>query len=138
MKEYSAANMEKQNRIFSEFWKQQIEKRYPTGSVSMSFLLCIDMMNEELHQRLLDIQSVAQKKGRNRLAAVLTFDGVFWDGKVEPGTTSLTVLDSNEIFREKKKYREMRADFLKLMGLREQDNHRSYWGDEDDKYYHEN
>lgn len=129
MKEYSAANMEKQNRIFSEFWKQQIEKRYPTDSVSMSFLLCIDMMNEELHQRLLDIQSVAQKKGRNRLAAVLTFDGVFWDGKVEPGTPSLTVLDSNEISREKKKYREMRADFLKLMGLREGYNNRSYRGE---------
>ena len=66
--------------------------------------------------------SVAQKKRRNRLVSVLTYSG----------KPVLRILDSYGIWRGKKKYRKMRKDFLRLMGLREQDNHRSYWGNEED------
>ena len=122
MKEYSLENIKKLNNIFSEFWMENIEEKYNTESASINILFQIDEPDRELNRRLFGVFSVAQKKGRNRLVSVLTYSG----------KPVLRILDSYGIWRGKKKYREMRKDFLKLMGLREQDNHRSYWGDEED------
>lgn len=122
MKEYSLENIKKLNNIFSEFWMENIEEKYNTESASINILFQIDEPDRELNRRLFGVFSVAQKKGRNRLVSVLTYSG----------KPVLRILDSYGIWRSKKKYREMRKDFLKLMGLREQDNHRSYWGDEED------
>lgn len=122
MKEYSLENIKKLNNIFSEFWMENIEEKYNTESASINILFQIDEPDRELNRRLFGVFSVAQKKGRNRLVSVLTYSG----------KPVLRILDSYGIWRGKKKYCEMRKDFLKLMGLREQDNHRSYWGDEED------
>ncbi|GAB6104950.1 hypothetical protein JCM17039_17040 [Blautia glucerasea] len=115
-------NIKKLNNIFSEFWMENIEEKYNTESASINILFQIDEPDRELNRRLFGVFSVAQKKGRNRLVSVLTYSG----------KPVLRILDSYGIWRGKKKYCEMRKDFLKLMGLREQDNHRSYWGDEED------
>ena len=101
---------------------ENIEEKYNTESASINILFQIDEPDRELNRRLFGVFSVAQKKGRNRLVSVLTYSG----------KPVLRILDSYGIWRGKKKYCEMRKDFLKLMGLREQDNHRSYWGDEED------
>ena len=74
-----------------------------------------------MKKRLLSVCSVDQKKGRNRVAAVMTYYG----------KPSLTILDSYGMVRGKKKYRELRAEMLTLLGMSEKNNHRSY-GDKEE------
>ena len=113
--------MDTVDKRVQDIWMENIEEKYNTESASINILFQIDEPDRELNRRLFGVFSVAQKKGRNRLVSVLTYSG----------KPVLRILDSYGIWRGKKKYREMRKDFLKLMGLREQDNHRSYWGDEE-------
>lgn len=115
MSRYTEEKMERQNEIFANLWKNKIWQRYKTENISFSFLLCVEVVNEELEHCLLNIQTVDQKKGRNRLVAVLKFDE-------ETEYPILEVLDKYGIWRGKRKYCEMREDFLKLMGLNEQYN----------------
>ena len=129
---YSEDIMERQNDIFADFWGRCIENKYKTDNVSLSFLLCVEQGNQELEERFWKVLSVNPQKRRNRLAAVLRFEGISDNGKIYSGKPSLRVLECSGIMkRKRKKYIEMRADFLKLMGLKECNNHRSYWGYED-------
>ena len=47
------------------------------------------------------------------------------------GKPSLTILDSYGMMRGKKKYRELRAEMLALLGMSEKNNHKSY-GDKEE------
>ena len=109
------------NEIFSDFWKTYIGNNSRVENASILFVLCVEEYSKELKKRLLSVCSVDQKKGRNRVAAVMTYYG----------KPSLTILDSYGMVRGKKKYRELRAEMLTLLGMSEKNNHRSY-GDKEE------
>ena len=109
------------NEIFSDFWKTYIGNNSRVENASILFVLCVEEYSKELKKRLLSVCSVDQKKGRNRVAAVMTYYG----------KPSLTILDSYGMVRGKKKYRELRGEMLTLLGMSEKNNHRSY-GDKEE------
>ena len=121
VREYTEDTMKQLNEIFSDFWKAYIGSNKKAEKASLLFLLCVEKYSKELTERLLSVCSVDQKKGRNRVAAVITYYG----------KPSLTILDSYGMVRGKKKYRELRAEMLTLLGMSEKNNHRSY-GDKEE------
>ena len=121
VQEYTEDTMKQLNDIFSDFWKTYIGNNSRAGNASILFLLCVEEYSKELKKRLLSVCSVDQKKGRNRVAAVITYYG----------KPSLTILDSYGMVRGKKKYRELRAEMLALLGMSEKNNHKSY-GDKEE------
>ncbi len=116
LQEYTEDAMKQLNDIFADFWKTYVGKNNRVENAAVLFLLCVEECNKELKERLLSVCSVDQKKGRNRVAAVLTYYG----------KPSLEILESYGIFREKKKYRELRGELLRLLGMSEKNNHKSY------------
>ncbi len=123
MRKYSEDIMKQLNEIFSDFWKTYIGNNSRAENASILFLLCVEEYSKELEKRLLSVCSVDQKKGRNRVAAVMTYYG----------KPSLTILDSYGMVRGKKKYRELRTELLTLLGMSEKNNHKSY-GDKEEYY----
>ena len=121
VQKYAEDTMKQLNEIFSDFWKTYIGNNRRAENASILFLLCVEEYSKELKKRLLSVCSVDQKKGRNRVAAVMTYYG-------EP---SLTILDSYGMVRGKKKYQELRAEMLTLLGMSEKNNHRSYGAKEE-------
>ena len=121
VREYTENTMKQLNEIFSDFWKTYIGNNNKAEKASVLFLLCVEEYSKELEKRLLSVCSVDQKKGRNRVAAVMTYYG----------KPSLTILDSYGMVRGKKKYRELRGEMLTLLGMSEKNNHKSY-GDKEE------
>ncbi len=121
VQEYTEDTMKQLNEIFSDFWKTYIGDNDRAENASILFLLCVEEYSKELEKRLLSVCSVDQKKGRNRVAAVMTYYG----------KPSLTILDSYGMVRGKKKYRELRTELLTLLGMSEKNNHKSY-GDKEE------
>ncbi len=116
LQEYTEDAMKQLNEIFADFWKTYAGKNNRVENAAVLFLLCVEEYNRELEEGLLSVCSVDQKKGRNRVAAVLTYYG----------KPSLEILESYGIFRGKKKYRELRGELLRLLGMSEKNNHKSY------------
>lgn len=118
IEKYSEEKMQELNTIFSKYWKQYIQNEKPKKA-SIIFLLCVDQYNTAIRRRLLDVSSLDQKKGRNRLPAILVFSE----------HSKLTIPPNRGIIHGKKEYKEMRKEILDILGISEEYNY-SYYGDE--------
>lgn len=124
IEKYSEEKMQELNTIFNKYWKQYIQNEKPKKA-SIIFLLCVDQYNTAIRRMLLDIGSLDQKKGRNRLPAILVFSE----------HSTLTIPPNRGIIHGKKEYKGMRKEILDILGISEEYNH-SYYGDEE-KYEEE-
>lgn len=116
MEQYKEEKTEKLNIVFEDYWLKHIEGKYKIENASIIFLLYVKQYNAALRRRFLQFCAVDQKKGRNRLPAVLVFSDY----------SEITIPPNCGKMHGKKEYKEMRAELLKLLDISEKYNHRHY------------
>lgn len=121
---YSEEKMQELNEVFEKMWKEHVVQRRREESAAIIFLLCIDEKTWLLNHRLLKMNSdgermlyaVSQKTGRYRLPSILVFSEKH----------SLYIPANKSFYHGKKKYQEMRQEFLDILGISERYFGRSY------------
>lgn len=121
IEKYEEEKMEKLNMVFEDYWMKHIEGKHEIENASIIFLLYVTQYNAALRRRFLQFCAVDQKKGRNRLPAVLAFSD----------HSEITIPPNCGKIHGKKEYNEMRAELLRLLDISEKYNHRHYGNEEE-------
>lgn len=117
IKEFSEEYFDRCNDVFVEVWEKHIKGRYKFKLAGVTFLLCVDIRNEALKKRLLSLYSVAQKKDRYRLPAILVLSENY----------TFDILANYRFSNSKdNKYNRMRKALLNMMGISERYDGKTY------------